>query len=345
MAGTLFNFPFDEELFLNLWNSEPDPTLNAFLDSGVLGSNPTLRNLISTGSNTYSLPYYKDLTDNIQNYDGNTDIEPVETVAGYQTGIVYGRAMSYSYRNFVADFNNGADPMANIVARFAKKRNNDRQKTLLGITNAIFSNAGDTAFSVHTTDIATKTASVSDANLISATTANDAMQKALGDKKGDLAVIAVHSAVAKRLENLQLLEFRKYTDLLGITRTLTIADYNGLTVIVDDGLPVADSSSASGAKEYTSYLYAAGAIWYEQAPLKDNLPVEPIRDGLKNGGMDILVGRWRETIHPDGFSYDLSNDGISNKVSPTLADLSLAAAWSRKFDPKNIKIARIITNG
>ena len=41
----------------------------------------------------------------------------------------------------------------------------------------------------------------------------------------------MHSQVATNLENLQLLEYLKYTDANGIQRDLTLATLNGRTVI------------------------------------------------------------------------------------------------------------------
>ena len=36
MAGTIFGIPFDDEIFMNMWNEEPDPELLAMLNSGAV---------------------------------------------------------------------------------------------------------------------------------------------------------------------------------------------------------------------------------------------------------------------------------------------------------------------
>ena len=71
-----------------------------------------------------------------------------------------------------------------------------------------------------------------------ATTINNAVQKAFGDKKKNVSLAFMHSAVATQLENLQLLTYLKYTDSNGIQSNLEIAQLNGKTVIVDDDMPV-----------------------------------------------------------------------------------------------------------
>ena len=79
-------------------------------------------------------------------------------------------------------------------------------------------------------------------------------------------------------------------DASSIQRKLTIADYNGLTVIVNDNVHVTDSTSASGAKEYTTCLLGRGRYkirW--RAPLRDNLPVEVFRDPHKKGGVEAYL--------------------------------------------------------
>ena len=63
------------------------------------------------------------------------------------------------------------------------------------------------------------------------------MQKAGGDNKNIFQLAFMHSVVATNLENLQLLEYLKYTDASGIQRNLSLATLNGRLVIIDDGLP------------------------------------------------------------------------------------------------------------
>ena len=70
----------------------------------------------------------------------------------------------------------------------------------------------------HTYDITAETE-----NTFGPTTLNNAMQKALGDKKANFSLAIMHSVVATNLENLKLLDYMKYTDADGIERDLGLA--------------------------------------------------------------------------------------------------------------------------
>jgi len=345
MAGTLYGYPFDEEIFLYEWQNQRDPVLTALLNSGVIVNDAQIETMISKGSNTFTIPYYNDLGGDELNYDGNTDITATAVTADAMSGVVIGRAKAWFKRDFTADFNSGADPMGQIVSRVSKYFDKKRQARLINILNALFGIQDDAKWANHASSIATATTSVTDANLIGLTAANDAMQKALGDSKAAFQIAVMHSNVATRLENLQLLKFWTNNDANGLQRRTRLADYNGLTVVVDDGVPVTDSATAAGQKEYTTYLLGTGVIRYAPAPLVDNKAVEVARDPAKYGGMETLYTRYRETMHPFGFSFDISKEQVTNKTSPTDADLGQSVAWARKYDDKNIAVAKLVTNG
>lgn len=244
----------------------------------------------------------------------------------------------FKARDFIRDVQ-GADPMGNIVSRIAKYWNKYRQRMIINVLNAVFGITGDEDWAKHTYNIATSTDTVSETNLIGATTLNDAITQALGDHKNSFALAVMHSDVAKTLENLQLLEFRKYTDSRGITSTLSIGDYNGKLVIVDDGMPVAESATATGKKEYTTYLLGTGSILIGTG--KESYPVEAVREAVKNGGQDLLLTRKTESIHPNGFSFEPT----TAKLIYTDAEIASSENWVRKMPHKVIPMAKLITNG
>lgn len=350
MPGKLFGFPFDEELFLMQWQNVQDPVLTALLNCGAMQNNETIKRLISTGSDLYTIPFYNLIGGTPDNYDGVDDIEMSVPDAASQTGVVYGRAHSWKDKDFIHDFNSGADPTKQIATQVAKYWQHRRQETLLAIINGIFAQADDTsvfwdAWQLHTLDISTEAASVADANNLTDATAAEAVQQAVGDFGSIFTMAVMHSKVATNLAKLQLLAYRKYTDIFGIQRTIGLADYNGMTVVVDDGVPVASSATASGAKEYTTYLFGTGAFQFAPAPVKS--PIEVGRERLKEGGYDYLVTRLRETIHPNGFSFTPPVAGYTH--SPTNAQLGQGATstsnWSIVTNPKTVPVARIISNG
>ena len=340
------NFHFDPELFLLNWQNTPDLTLTALYDSGAVQENAQIASLIANGGDFYTIPFYDVLGGTPVNYDGATNITATEHSGIAQNGVVYGRANAWKARQFIRDFNSGADPMQSITAQVAKFWQKRRQAILLKILEGVFSVTDDStdkwdAWQLHTTNLATTSSSAGAENRVDATTIADTIQKAVGDNADAFGMAIMHSAVANALAKIDLLEYRKYTDANGIQRPLRIADINGMAVIIDDGVPVKASSSATGEKEYTTYLFGSGAIQHANAPV--SMPYEEKRDALANGGEDYLITRVRETLHPNGFSFVLPSSGYTH--SPTDAQLAAAANWRLVGDPKGIAMARIITNG
>ena len=345
MPGTIFGIPFDEELFLQMWNEAPDPYLTAMIESGAVVDDPTIANMIQASGNIYTIPFYDTLDGDDQNYDGQTDITVTEVGGGYQTGVVYGRAKGFFARNFTAELS-GADPMGHIVATIAKYWQKRRQKRMIGITNAVFDITGASGHAkkwaeTHSLDLGSDTAS---ARVIEETDLNDLATLAGGDHKDQFGLAIMHSNVAKTLENKQLLEYWKYTDANGIQRPMNMGSANGYTVIIDDGVPceaVGGDGANKDLKKYTTYLFGSGVI--RTARGRVDVPVETNREAKKNGGQDELITRMRETLHPNGFSFKVPSSGWTQ--SPTDAQLFAKANWDIKFDPKSIPMARLITNG
>ncbi len=338
--ATYLNFPFDEEVFVQSWDSTPDPTKAAMIDSGALVEDAVIAARIQADGCLYTVPFYSILEGEPDNYDGATDITAAEPVGGSQTGVVYGRGKGFTARNFAAELS-GADPMGHIAATIGKYWAKQRQKALLSILNAIFGISGSSGNAKkwkdnHIVDLSSASAPYT----IGVTDLNDLATQALGDNKNLFSLAIMHSNVAKSLENQQMLEFWKYTDVNGIQRPTTLASVNGYTVIIDDGVPV-EVSSDTGVTTYTTYLLGEGAI--RTARGKVEVPAEVYRDPAKNGGQDTLYTRIRETIHPNGFSFTAPSSGWTN--SPTDAQLSASSNWSVAFDPKAIPIAKLVTNG
>lgn len=340
MAGTVLNFPYDSEIFNYDWKNTPDLYLTTMIQSGAVVQDAEIARLISNGSNFFTTPYYDVLGGTEQNYNGATDFTYDELTGGVYSGCVYGRMKAWKAVSFIKDFNSGADPMAQIVAGVADYWIKKRQVRLIGILNALFGITGDADWTLHTTNLATATATVAEANLIGATTISDATVKANGDNAGAYSLAIMHSKVANRLANLQLLEFSKYTDPAGITRPLPIGSINGMTVIVNDNVPVSASASASGEKEYTTFILGAGAIRFASAPV--DVPSEMDRNPEKAGGLDLIYTRIREALVPYGFSF---KGNVTTDVSIPDAVLLESASYERKMPAKAVFMAKVVTNG
>lgn len=331
-------FHYDEELFNNRWASELDPTSLVLLNSGAMVESSEIASMIAGGGNYFTIPFYKDIDGEEVNYDGKTDIPTDDTEDGAQSGVVYGRAKGWKSTIFVNDFT-GADPMGNILARINKWKGKKVQARLIQILDAVLGVTGADEFAdweKHKMDIASATATVTDENKIGLTTLRDLAVQALGDKADDFALAVMHSKVANDLAKFNVLEFFKYNDARGQELDVRVARNGNMTVLICDEVP--HVAGTGGAIEYTTYALGRGVLLHANAPVEK--PSDISYDPAKNGGTEMLYTRYREAIHPNGFSFGMEN----LPVSPTDEQLGDSKNWSIQMNPKNIAIARVITN-
>lgn len=379
--ATYLNFPYDAEIFNYDWKNYPDTVLTTMINSGAIVQDGEIAQMVANGSNFFTVPFYNVLSGVEDVYNGVNSFTGATLTGGSYSGCVFGRMAKWQAKSFIKDFNSGADPMAQIVAGVANYWIKVRQTRLLGVLNAVFGISADADWALHTTNIATATGTVAETNKIGVTSLSDAMVKANGDMaQGGYSLAIMHSVVANRLANLQLLEFSKYTDPAGITRSLPIGTVNGLTVIVNDGVPVdakisyaitTDVAIAAGktyytvaagvytavaapklddiltyyektdaADEYTTYILGQGAIRYASAPV--DVPSEMGRDADSYGGVDMIYTRIREVLHPYGFSF---KGNVTTDVGVPDSVLLASASYERKMPAKTIFMSKLVTNG
>lgn len=221
-------------------------------------------------------------------YDGKTNIESTSLKTISQGVVAIGKAMGFTEKDFSSDLI-GEDFMKAVAEEVGNYWNDENQEMLLSVLKGIFSMTGtdeNKFVESHTFDASTTG--------LDASTLNKAVQKACGDMKGKFSVVIMHSAVATELENLNLLEYLKYTDSKGVERNLSLATWNGKLVIIDDGMPEEDGV-------YTSYVLGQGAIAYGNLDVR--VPSEMFRNPSVNGGEDTLFTRERMYVAPFGISY------------------------------------------
>lgn len=338
ISSTL-KYHYDEELFNNAWTSELDPTSTVLLESGAMVEDATIARLIAGGGNYYTLPFYKDIEGDEQNYDGATDITTDDTEDGVQSGVVYGREKGWESTIFVNDFT-AADPMRNILNRIQKWKAKKVQARVISILEAILGVTGTGDFADwenHKMDITSASSTVTDDNKIGLTTLRDLAVQSNGDAADDYALAIMHSVVANRLSQFNVLEFFKYNDANGQERDVKVGRSGNMLVLICDEVPHA--TDTNGNMVYTTYCLGRGVLLHANAPVEH--PSDYQYDPVKRGGMEYLYTRYRETIHPNGFTFTMEN----LPISPTDAQLGASANWSIVMNPKNIAIASLKTNG
>ena len=331
---------WNSAVFQKYLETVPRVKQNALLRSGVLRTRSDLKARLvdQVGGNFINAPIVGRIGGDVQNYDGDTDIVASGIGTYLQSMIVFGRAKAWQEKDFTQDIT-GKDFIEEIAKQVSTYWDDVDEADLLAVLAGIFGVTDDNFSSSHTLDI-TGAVSAADA-VVGPATLNNAIQKAAGANKNIFSLAVMHSQVATNLENQQLLQYWKETDANGIQRQLNLASWNGRTVLIDDDL--VDTSGSDPV--YTTYLLGAGSIDFCDCGAK--VPNETKRDGLTDGGIDMLITRQRHLLAPRGFSYT-----DTTKVSPMASDLATAANWAvvqgtdgNYFPSKALPFARIKSLG
>ena len=352
MAGSKFDSKsFNPQAFGRYIDTIPQLKKNELIKSRALTPNSQIREAFSsqTGTSYAVLPMYGLLDGDVLNYDGQTDITATSTTT-YERGVVVtGRAKAWTEMDFSEDITGGAGFMSNAARQVSEYMEAVDQNILLSILEGIFSMTGAKNLEFvnnHTYDI-----TASENGFMTPSTLNTAIQKASGDNKSKFKIAVMHSAVATNLENLNLLSYLKQTDADGIQRDLTLATWNGRTVIIDDSMPTEEAAEGDDVL-YTTYVLGEGAFDYENIGAK--VPYEMSRDPKTNGGIDTLYVRQRKVYAHYGISYvkksqvslSPTDDELKNGENWELVNDGNSAAAKRKYiSHKAIPIVRIISKG
>ena len=338
-TGLFGGFEFDEEVFTSMMN-EADYWRNPILASGIVAEDASIMNAIGTHGNVATLPLYLPLNVNDSgmgalNNDGLTNNTPTTIAGGSQTCMLIQRMKAFKATDFTKELT-GADPMGHIRNKLAGYWTQVWEAELMNIANAVL---GNSALSDHVTNLAVTTGTIADANKINETTIIDAEQAALGDMAGGLGLVVMHSKIYAAFKKLGLVEYDKYVTNGAIKQDVELPTINGKHVLVTDYYTV-DTSVASF-PVFKTFLFGEGAF---RSATKTNYekPYYTDYDAETTAGVDKLYTKQGKVLHPNGLS--LAVDKIA-KESPTFAELGTVGNWTLKFNPKNVKMGVIKTNG
>lgn len=319
MAATVLGDVIVPEIF-NPYVIQRTAELSAFWQSGIV--RPVTDITLGEGGSTVNLPFWNDLAGDDQLLSTDTDLTVSNITAGKDVAVVNARALSYGARDLAGSLA-GDDPMQAIGDLVADKWSRRLQALIISTLNGSMGALATESPPVNTLDISGLSGA---AAVIDAESFIDAFGQ-LGDAESRLTAVAVHSATYRVLQKQNLIEF--IPDARG---EIQIPTYLGRRVIVDDGLP-------NGGGTYTTYLFGEGAIaWAEGTP---RVPSEIERNALVGGGEEYLVSRRHVILHPRGIAWT-PGMGVPAKDTPSNTELALAANWTRKYEPKNIRIVRFL---
>ena len=362
---------FNSKAFTYMVGHVPNLVKNELIKSGAVVTNNEYGTTMKeqNGVNYMETAVKGLIEGDSQNYDGQTNLTTSSTKTYTKKVQAIGRMNGWGEKDFAVDVTGGEDFMGNIAGQVGTYWQTEKQKNLLAVLKGVFAMTTGKAnqnFVTRHTYVCPST--------IQATTLNNAITKACGDNKGKFSLVIMHSDVATQLENLNLLEYKKYTDPSGITSNLPIGTWSGKTVLIDDDMPteieytlttdtaldpnkvyytktgdvynevtnpdVSDIATYYEASmTYTTYALGAGAIEY--CDLGCETPNEMVRDAKTAGGKTELVSRTRFLFSPRGISYEKASQSTD---SPTIAELENGANWSLAHSNESVAANRSYVN-
>lgn len=309
--------------------------LAKFYMGGIVSNDAQLDRLATAGGKLINMPFWNDLTGADEILSDSSALTPGKITAAQDVAALHVRGRAWSV-NDLAKALSGDDPMraiGDLVAAYWARR---YQAVALASLAGVFArNAASESGDMIANIAGATVAAVTDDTKFSGDAFIDG-QATFGDVTGVIAGVALHPHVYHRLKKIDNGAFEKESD-----GALEIETYRGVRVIVDRNMPYTPAAGATGtdaAAKYTSYLFGTGAIGLGQggAPV----PSETDRDSL--AGEDILVTRSHFVMHPRGVKF---NSATVTGVSPSNAELALAANWTRVYERGAVRMAAVVTNG
>lgn len=234
----------------------PNTKKTELAKSKAVGFNEDARMALSsqTGSLYCRVPYYGRISGSTsQNNDGSTNIASSKLSTFEQGFVVASRMDSWTEKSFSKNITAGVDFMDAVGNQIADYKYEVKEGILLSMLKGVFSmsTVGNTLAARSASEFLTKhtydiTNGVGDANKVGVSTLNSAIQKACGDNKSVFKLAFMHSVVATNLENLQILNYLKYTDEYGVQRDMTIGSWNGRIVLITDQMPTGQLGTTAG---------------------------------------------------------------------------------------------------
>lgn len=325
MAGTTLQDVIVPELF-NPYVINRTMDLSALVNSGIMTNNEEFDALASQAAPTVNMPFFEDLTGESEQVIEGEDLEDNKITSNKDVAAIIRRAKMWSATDLAAALS-GADPMraiGDLVARFWER---DMQKELIAILNGVFGTftpsegSATTRLESNILDISAKSGAAAN---WSGSAFIDAEQL-LGDAKAQLTGVAMHSATEAYLKKQNLIE------TVQPSNDVSFGVYQGKRVIVDDGCPV-DSTG----KIFTTYLFGDGAIALGNGNPVGFVPTETDRAKRKGSGVDYLINRRTNILHPRGIAF--TNANVAKTEGPSRTELADAQNWNPVYEAKQIRI-------
>ena len=294
--------------------------LSGLVTAGIIANDAHFDQLASSAGTNVKMPYFTDLVGDAEPMLEDTTLTPGGIGTAQDQAVIIRRARMWGANNLAGALagKNPATVIADLTASYWARQ---MQAELLAILAGVFGAASMSGL-VH--DIS---GGAGAAAVWSAAAFLDANQK-LGDAKGILTAVAVHSAVHSLLRKQNLI-----TSVIPSDGGPAVDYYDGKRVIVDDGCPLS-------AGVYTSYLFGAGAVALGNGSPAGIVGTETSRNASNAAGEDYLTNRKTFILHPRGVAFTGTPAATE---TPTRAELATGTNWVRKYDVKQLRIVALMT--
>tara|TARA_R110000824_G_scaffold238429_2_gene427217 strand:- start:555 stop:1559 length:1005 start_codon:yes stop_codon:yes gene_type:complete len=317
------------------YTQELSTELSLLVRAGIVVRNPQLDGFLAGGGQLIQMPKWEDLLDTEANVSGDSGTAVAEKAATHkEIGIRHNRNQAWSSMDLSAALA-GSDPMSMIAQRVASYWVRQEQLMLNNIVAGIIAGT-----STIINDIAA--ANNVDAIAANLATSSDFLDtfQLLGDHKGEVTAVAVHSVVHTNMQKANLIDF-----VPDSRADVGFGTYMGKSLLVDDGLTVDITRDDSGGVDqpmYTSIVFGTGAFQSGVGSPRVGTEIERTALAGTGGGEEVLVNRREFALHPAGFSV-ATNVGAGE--SPTNAELAANTAYTLVGQRKDVRLAVLRSNG
>lgn len=312
-------------------------TTSVLRTSGIAVPDAQIQTFANGPGDIVQMPYWNDLSgnSNVSTDDPAQNATPIKLTQGQDMARKIRRNVGIQAANLVSSLA-ASDPLDAVATLISDYWNREEQRIMIAELNGVFAAA---SMSGNVLPLASEDANVSGVNMDAEVSAN--AHALLGDQGIQLKAVVMHSRIFWNLDAQGAIVY-------GITpngqRDLDMAFWHGKRVIVSDSCPRV-AGTTSGYK-YTSYFFAAGAMGYAEATGAGGpeLPVEYDSAPSAGNGEGVRTVWYRRhwVMHPRGIAFTGTPASASGVTD---AELATGGNWTRVYDPKNIRIVAVTTNG
>lgn len=289
------------------------------IQSGIVENNAEFNALASESNTLVNMPFWNDLDGDAEIIKDTGDLTAGKIGSDKDVARKLGRARMWG-ANGLSALLSGDDPMGAIGSLVAKYWLRQDQGILLNTLDGIFK----------ATNMSGKILDITSEEGAKATLSGESFLDAgqlMGDAKGLLTGVMMHSAVENYLAKRELIEYVQVSE-----QSDRVPFFLNKRVIVDDAMEY-NTTDMIG----SMYLFGQGALAKGNGSHPNIIPTEVDRNKKSSSGEDFLVNRQISIMHPRGVKW--TEDTVADTF-PTNAELATGANWSRVYDPKAIRIVK-----